>query len=63
MYLGRTYIALVKQGDIDPIDGMTSDEADQLLVIKKGLKTVLNDAWSPDRLNFVTMGNGMAASS
>ena len=44
VYLGRTYIALVREGDVDPIDGITADETEQLLIIKKGLKTVLYDA-------------------
>lgn len=55
-YLGRTYIALVREGDIDPIN-TTPEEREQLHIIKVGLHKALSGLYQPSRLNYATMGN------
>ena len=43
-YLGRSYISLAREGDIDPFTDTTNDERAEFLTIVTGLKTVLSEA-------------------
>jgi diadenosine tetraphosphate (Ap4A) HIT family hydrolase len=56
-YLGRTYIALVREGDVDPVVDTTPEEREQLHIIKVGLHAVLAELYHPDRLNYAILGN------
>lgn len=56
-YLGRTYIALAREGDIDPFVETTPNEQSELLMIVSGLKTVLHDLYQPTRLNYDNLRN------
>lgn len=56
-YLGRTYIALAREGDIDPFTETTQSEQSELLTIVSGLRTVLHDLYQPVRLNYDNLRN------
>lgn len=56
-YLGRTYIALGRDGEVDPFTDTTPDEQSELLVVIGGLKTALNKLYQPDLLNYANLRN------
>jgi diadenosine tetraphosphate (Ap4A) HIT family hydrolase len=56
-YLGRTYIALGRDGEVDPFTDTTFDEQSELLVVVSGLKSALNKLYQPDLLNYANLRN------
>jgi len=56
-YLGRTYIALARGGEVDPFTDTTSDEQSELLVVVSGIKSALDKLYQPDLLNYANLRN------
>lgn len=56
-YLGRTYIALARDGEIDPFTETTAEEQSELLVVISGLKTALSKLYQPNLLNYANLRN------
>jgi len=56
-YLGRSYVALARGGDVDPFTETTAEEQSELLVVVSGLKTALHTLYQPDRLNYANLRN------
>jgi diadenosine tetraphosphate (Ap4A) HIT family hydrolase len=56
-YLGRTYIALARDGEVDPFTDTTVNEQSELLVVVNGLKTALDRLYQPDLLNYANLRN------
>lgn len=56
-YLGRTYIALARDGEIDPFTDTTSEEQAELLMVVSSLKIALNKLYQPDLLNYANLRN------
>jgi diadenosine tetraphosphate (Ap4A) HIT family hydrolase len=56
-YLGRTYVALARDGEVDPFIDTTPDEQSELLVVVAGLKTALNKLYQPYLLNYANLRN------
>lgn len=56
-YLGRTYVALARDGEVDPFTDTTTEEQSELLVVMRGLKTALDRLYQPDLLNYANLRN------
>jgi diadenosine tetraphosphate (Ap4A) HIT family hydrolase len=56
-YLGRSYISLARDGEVDPFTDTTPDEQSELLVVVSGLKTALNKLYQPNLLNYANLRN------
>lgn len=56
-YLGRMYVALKREGEIDPFIDTTPSERNELQYIFNGLHTVLRDLYQPTRLNYSNLRN------
>lgn len=56
-YLGRSYIALNREGQLDPYTDTTPEERAELEVIIGGLQTALNDLYQPDLFNYANFRN------
>jgi diadenosine tetraphosphate (Ap4A) HIT family hydrolase len=56
-YLGRTYVALSRDGEVDPFTDTTAEEQSELLVVVSGLKAALNRLYQPDLLNYANLRN------
>jgi diadenosine tetraphosphate (Ap4A) HIT family hydrolase len=56
-YVGRTYVALAREGEVDPFIDTTSDERSELLVIMGSLKGALDKLYQPDLLNYANLRN------
>lgn len=56
-YLGRSYIALNREGQLDPYTDTTPEERAELEVIIGGLQTALNDLYEPDLFNYANFRN------
>jgi diadenosine tetraphosphate (Ap4A) HIT family hydrolase len=56
-YLGRSYIALARDGEVDPFTDTTTEEQSELIVVVAGLKTALNALYRPDLLNYANLRN------
>lgn len=56
-YLGRTYVALAREGEIDPFTDTTTDERSELQVITSGIKSALGTLYQPDLLNYANFRN------
>lgn len=59
-YLGRSYIALSRGGDneeMDPFIDTYPEEQEEFHLIVRGLKTVLDELYSPTRLNYANLRN------
>lgn len=56
-YLGRTYIALARDGEIDPFTDTTLDEQAELRDIVGAIKTALERLYQPDLLNYANLRN------
>lgn len=56
-YLGRTYIALNRDGEVDPFTDTTVEEQEELFTIVGGLKKALDTLYRPDLLNYANLRN------
>jgi diadenosine tetraphosphate (Ap4A) HIT family hydrolase len=56
-YLGRTYIALARGGEVDPFTDITPEEQSELLVVVNVLKGALDRLYQPDLLNYANFRN------
>ena len=56
-YLGRTYVALRRDGEIDPFTETTPDEQSELLLVINGIKGALDTLYQPDLLNYANLRN------
>lgn len=56
-YLGRSYIALKRDGEIDPFTDTTPDEQDELYFVVNSFKRTLDNLYQPDLLNYANLRN------
>lgn len=56
-YLGRSYIALARGGEIDPFTETTDDEQAELLLIVNSLKSSIDKLYQPDLINYANLRN------
>lgn len=56
-YLGRTYIALAREGEVDPFIDTTPVEQSELLIVVNGIKASLNKLYQPNLLNYTNLRN------
>ncbi len=56
-YLGRSYIALNRDGEVDPFMQTTPEERSELLLVVSGLKAALDKLYQPNRLNYANLRN------
>lgn len=51
------YIALARDGEIDPFTDTTVEKQQKLLVVVNDLKTVLDNLYQPDLINYANLRN------
>ena len=56
-YLGRTYIALNRAGNLDPYTDTTTEERAELEVVIAELQTAVNDLYKPNLFNYANFRN------
>ena len=56
-YLGRSYIALAREGEVDPFTDTTPAEQTEFLVVVSGLRTALSNLYQPDLVNYANLRN------
>jgi len=56
-YLGRCYIWRVREGGMQRLSGITTEELLELHVVLKELEAALKELWQPDHMNYAWLGN------
>lgn len=56
-FLGRSYIALNRTGDIDPFVETTDDERTELRDVVCALTKCINELYRPDKFNYANLRN------
>ncbi len=57
VYLGRCYLALKRDGDLDPYTDTTQEERDEHQLIMEQLKVAFGNLFQPLRLNYDNLRN------
>ncbi len=56
-FLGRCYVWLVREGEMQRLSQLTSDEVEELRVVLKEYEAAVGALWQPDHMNYSWLGN------
>lgn len=56
-YLGRAYVWLVREGEMQRFSGLTDEEYTELQMVIREYEKALGTLWSPDFMNYAWLAN------